>query len=68
MDLLPTYTQDSELKVMTAPPLITNHHSTRQAFSSLLSLPVVPQRLLTDEILQLHALRLYLHNLNYRSL
>jgi hypothetical protein len=39
-----------------------------KAFSSLLSSPAVPwQRLLTVEILQLHALRSSLHSLPYRT-
>jgi hypothetical protein len=45
-----------------------NHHNTRYAFSSLLSWPAVTwQRLLTMEILQLHALRSSLHSLPYTT-
>jgi hypothetical protein len=60
MDLLTTYTHDSELQAITAPPLISTIHKSPQHLLSLfqpaVSLPLVPwQRLLTVEILQLHA-------------
>jgi hypothetical protein len=41
LDLLTTYTHNSELQVITVPslsPHFTNHHSTHQVFSSLLCL------------------------------
>jgi hypothetical protein len=38
MGLLTTYTHNSELQAITSPPLISSHHSTRWAFSSLLCL------------------------------
>jgi hypothetical protein len=73
MDLLTTYTNNSELQAITAPPLISTIHKSPQhplsLFYPALSLPAVPwQRLLTVEILQLHALRLYLHSLPCRTL
>jgi hypothetical protein len=59
IDLL--YTHDSELQAITAPPVI----STIQPAVS--SVAVSWQRLLTMEILQLHALRTSLHSLPCRS-
>jgi hypothetical protein len=62
MDLLTTYTYDSELQAITAPPLISTIHKSQQhplsLFQPAVSSPAVPwQRLLTVDILQLHALR-----------
>jgi hypothetical protein len=68
MDLLTTYTHDSELQVIRAPPLISTIHKSPQQPPSLLqpavSSPAVPwQRLLTVEALKLYTLRFYLHRL-----
>jgi hypothetical protein len=62
LDLLSTYTHDSELEAITASSLISTIHKSPPHPLSLsqpaVSLPVVPwQRLLTVEILQLQALR-----------
>jgi hypothetical protein len=73
MNLLTTYTHDSELQAIAAPPLISTIHKSPQHPLSLLlqpaaSLPVVLwQRLLTMEILQLQALMSSLHSLQYRN-
>jgi hypothetical protein len=72
MDLLTIYTHDSELQAITAPPLISTIHKPPQhpqCFSSPLCLhqPFPWQRLLTVEILQLHALMSSLHSLPYRT-
>jgi hypothetical protein len=66
IDLLTTYTHDSELQAVTAPPLISTIHKSPQHQLNILqptvSSPTVPwQRLLTVEILQLHALNSCLH-------
>jgi hypothetical protein len=71
-DLLTTYTHDSELQVITAPPLISTLHKSPQhrlsIFQPTVSSSTVPwQRLITVEILQLHALRFYLHSLLCRT-
>jgi hypothetical protein len=65
MDLLTTYTHDSELPVITAPPLIsTLYKSLLQTVSllqSAVSSTAVPyQRLITVEILQVTTLRPFL--------
>jgi hypothetical protein len=70
MDLLTTYTQDSELQATTAPQLISTIQKLPQYPLSLsqpaMSSQVVPrQRLLTVEILQLHAPKSSLHRLPY---
>jgi hypothetical protein len=62
---------DTELQVITAPPLISTLYKSPQQPLSILqptvSSPAVPwQRLLTVEILQLHALRSFLHSPPYR--
>jgi hypothetical protein len=61
------YTHDSELQAIAPPPLVSKIHKSPQyplSPSSLLSAPAVPwQRLLTVEILQLHALKSYHHEL-----
>jgi hypothetical protein len=62
MDLLPTYTHPSELQVITTVSLVFTNYKTRKHRLSLLqpaiSSSAVPwQRLLTVEILHLHALR-----------
>jgi hypothetical protein len=57
MDLLTTYTHDSELQAITVLSLISTIHKSLQAKSSQSSLVVSWQRLLTMEILQLPALR-----------
>jgi hypothetical protein len=72
LDLLTTYTHHSELQEITAPPLIATIHKSRQhslsLFQPFVSSTVSPgQRLLTVEILQLHALRSSLHRLPYRT-
>jgi hypothetical protein len=59
LDLLSTYTHDSELQAITSPSLF---------FSTLLPSLAVPwQRLLIVEIVQLHALKSSLHSLPYRT-
>jgi hypothetical protein len=68
MDVMTTYTHDSELQAITAPPLISTIHKSPQhplsLFQPALSSPAVPwQRLLTAEVLHLHALMSYLHSL-----
>jgi hypothetical protein len=73
IDLLTTYTNDSELQTTTAPLLISTTHKSPQhplsLFQPAVSLPSVPwQRLPTVEILQLHAPRSSLHNLPCRTL
>jgi hypothetical protein len=73
MDLLTTYTHYSELQAITAPPLISTTYKSPQHALSLLfqpaiSSPAVPwQRLLTVEILLLHALKSSLYRLRYRT-
>jgi hypothetical protein len=62
MDLLTTYTHDSELQAIAAPPLIFTFHKSPQHPLSLFqpavaSPAVLWQRLLTVEIRQPHALR-----------
>jgi hypothetical protein len=62
LDLLTTYTQDSELEAITAPSLISTIHKSAQhplsLFQPAVFSPVIPwQRLLTMEILQLQALK-----------
>jgi hypothetical protein len=62
LDLLTTYTHDSQIQVITSPPLISTIHKSPQhplgLFQPAVSLPAVPwKRLLTMEILQLHALK-----------
>jgi hypothetical protein len=57
-----------ELQAITAPPLISTIHKLPQhplsIFQPAVSSPAVPwQRLVTVEILQLHAFRFYLHSL-----
>jgi hypothetical protein len=64
MDLLTTYSHDSELQVITAPSLISTIHKSPQhrlsLFQPTVSSPDVPwQRLLTVEILQLPVLTLF---------
>jgi hypothetical protein len=64
MDLLTTYTHDPELQAFTALSLISTIHKSPHhplSLSSLSSPSVSWQRLLTVEILQLHALIFYLH-------
>jgi hypothetical protein len=60
-----------ELQAITAPPLITIYKSLQYPlsfFQPAVSSPDVPwQWLLTVEILQLPALRSYLHSLPYRT-
>jgi hypothetical protein len=72
MDSLTTYTHDSGLQAVTVPPSISTIHKSPQhtlsLFQPVVSSPTVPwQRLLTVEILQLHALRSSLHRLPYRT-
>jgi hypothetical protein len=72
MDLLTTYTHDSGFQAITAPRLNSAIHKPPQyplsLFQAVVSSPAVPwQRLLTVEILQLHALSFYLHSLPYRT-
>jgi hypothetical protein len=71
MDLLTTHTHDSELHVTTALSLIsTFYKSLLQTLNLLLaavsSLEVPWQRLLTVEILQLHALKFFVYRPQYR--
>jgi hypothetical protein len=73
MTLLTTYTHDSELQAITAPPLISTIHKSPHHPLSLLqpavSSPAVPwQGLLTEEIVQLHALKFFLHSLPCRNI
>jgi hypothetical protein len=70
--LLTTYTHDSELQIITWPPLILIIHISPQhplsLFQPPVSSPAVPwQRLLTVEILQFQALRFYFHSLSCRT-
>jgi hypothetical protein len=70
MGLLPTYTHDSELQAVTAPPLISTIHISPQhppsLFQPAVPSPAVPwQRLLKVEILQLDAFRFYFQSLLY---
>jgi hypothetical protein len=72
INLLTTYTHNSELQATTAPPLISTIHKSPQhslrLFQPAVSLPAVPwQRFLTMEILQLHALKSFLHRLPYET-
>jgi hypothetical protein len=72
LDLLTTYTHDSLVKVITVSPLISTIHKSPQGplslFKSAMSSPAVPwQWLLTVEILQLDALKSFLHRLPYRT-
>jgi hypothetical protein len=72
MDLLTTYTHDPELQAITAPPLISTIHKSPQHPLSLFqpavfSSAVSWQRLLTVEIIQLHAVRFHLHSLPCRT-
>jgi hypothetical protein len=67
MVLLTTYIHDSELQAITAPSLIPTIHKSPQhplnLFQPAVYSPTVPwQRLLTVEILRLHALRFYFNN------
>jgi hypothetical protein len=61
LDLLTTYTHDSKLQAITVSPLIATIHKSTQhpqsIFHPTVSSAVPWQRLLTVEILQLHALR-----------
>jgi hypothetical protein len=70
--LLTTYTHDSELQAIIAPPLISTTHKSSQhplsLFQHAVSSPAVPwQRLLIVEILQLRSLMFSLHILPYRT-
>jgi hypothetical protein len=71
MNLLSIYAHDSELQAITAPPLkSTNHKSTQHPlslFEAAVSSAVPWQRLITMEILQLHALKFALDRLPYRT-
>jgi hypothetical protein len=72
VDLLTTYTHDSEVRVITAPLLISTVHKSTQhplsIFQPTVSSPAVPwQRFLTVEIIQLHSLRSSLHRLSCRT-
>jgi hypothetical protein len=72
LDLLTTYTHDSELQAVTAPPLISTIHKPPRhplsLFQPAVSTLAVPwQRLLTAEILRLHAVRSYLQSLPYQN-
>jgi hypothetical protein len=73
MDLLTTYRHDSELQAITAPPPISTIQKitttpAKHFFQPAVSSPAVPwQRLLTGEILQLHALRSSLLRLPWRT-
>jgi hypothetical protein len=73
MNLLTTYTYDSELQELTTLSLIYTLYKSLQRLPSLLqpavSSPAIPwQQLLSVEILQLHMLRFYLHSLSCRTL
>jgi hypothetical protein len=64
MYILPTYTDDSELQTIIAPPIISAFYKSLHAKSS----PDVSwQRILMVEILQLHALKSSLHSLSYKT-
>jgi hypothetical protein len=72
IDLVITYTHDWELQAITVPPLISTIHKSPQHLLSLFqpaisSLAVPLQRLLTLQIIQLHALRSSLHSLLCRT-
>jgi hypothetical protein len=72
MDLLITYTHDSEIQAVTTSPLISRIHKSPQyplsVFKHVLSSPAVPwQRLLKVEILQLHALNSSVNTVPYRT-
>jgi hypothetical protein len=72
MDLLTTYTHDSELQAVTVPPQISTIHKSPQhplsLFKPAVSSPAVPRpQLLTVEILHLHSLKSSLHRLLYRT-
>jgi hypothetical protein len=71
MDLLTTYTHDSELQALAAPSPISTIHKPQHPLSlpqSAVSSPAVPwQRLLTEKIFQLHTLKFSLHTLRYRA-
>jgi hypothetical protein len=72
MDLLTTYTHDSELQAITESPLISTIHKLPQnplrLFQPAVSSPAVPwQRLLTVAILQLYTSRSFLLSLPYRT-
>jgi hypothetical protein len=69
---LTTYAHNSKLQAITVQPLISAIHKSPQYTLSRLQLavssPAVPcQRLLTVEILQLHALRFYLHSIQCKT-
>jgi hypothetical protein len=71
-DLLNTCAHNSEVEAITAPPLISTIHKSPQQplnlFNPAVSLSAVPcQRLLTVDILQLHALKSYIHRLRSRT-
>jgi hypothetical protein len=73
MDLLTSYTHDSEVQALKVLPLISTIHKSPQRPLSLFQpaepSPAVPwQRLLTMEILQLHTLRFDLQSLPCRTL
>jgi hypothetical protein len=72
MSLLTAYTHDSELQAITTPPLTSIIHKLPQhplsLFQPAVSSVAVPcQRLLTVQILQLHALKFFLHRLPHRT-
>jgi hypothetical protein len=72
LDLLTTYTHDLKVQGITAPPLSSIIYKSRphtlSLFQPAVSSPTFPwQRLLTGEILQLHATRFYLHSLPCRT-
>jgi hypothetical protein len=69
LHLLTTYTHNSKLLAITAPPLISTNHSTYQTFlqPGVFSSAIPWQWLKTGEILQLHALKFYLHSLPCRT-
>jgi hypothetical protein len=71
VDLLTIHTHGLELQAFTAPPLISTNHKSPQHPLGILqpaaSSPAIHwQRLLTVEILELHALKSSLHRLPYR--
>jgi hypothetical protein len=72
MDLLTTNAYISKLRTFTTVSLIATIHKSPQhpltIFQHAVSSAVPWQRLLTVEILQLHALRFYLHSLPCRTL
>jgi hypothetical protein len=72
MNLLNTYTHDSELQVIAVPLIIFTIHKLPQHLLRLFQLAVsslaIPwQWLVMVEILQLHVLRYYLHSLPCRT-